>query len=115
MTDVTRTVVAALLLAFVAGVGAGAWVVDLRAASRDQSEQSVDRRVESWKKKYDLTPSQERRLRDVFLRYDAGRKTILTELDTERWRRIVRLREEALKDVDAILGKERPSAPESGG
>ena len=114
MSDVKRAMIAAVLLAFVAGVGAGAWVSDLRAAS-EPAEQPVDRRVQQWKEKYDLTPSQERRLRDVFLRYDAGRKKILTELDTVRWQKTVRLREEALKDVAVILGKDQPAGPDGGG
>ena len=114
MGGIKRTVFFALLLAFVAGIGAGAWVSDLRAAP-DAPANSIERRVEAWRDRYDLTTSQVRRLRDVLLRYDAGSKRVLTELDTERWRRIKRLESDARKDIDRILGKEDASAPEKGG
>ena len=114
MSDVKRTVLFALLLAFVGGIGAGAWVSDLRAAP-NTVQPSIERRVEAWRAKYDLTPSQVRQVRDVLLRYDAGSTRIRNEMDSERWRRIQKLRTDANKDIDRILGKEEPDAPVTGG
>jgi len=114
MRDLKRAVLAALLLAFVAGLGAGAWVSDLRAAG-EATPPSMDRRVQAWTDRYGLSPSQERRLRDVLLRYDAGRTKILSELDTQRWQRIEKLRLEAREDIDRILQEADPAAADSGG
>jgi len=115
MHEVKRTFIAALALAFVAGVGAGAWVGELRAAAGEADDVSVDVRLRAYDEKYDLTPSEERRVRDVLLRYDAKRMEILSELDETRWQRLHRALEEARGDLRKILEDRETAAPASGG
>ena len=115
MNEVKRTVLAALVLAFVAGVGAGAWVGELRAAAGERDDVSVDVRLRAYDEKYDLTPSEERRVRDVLLRYDAKRTEILSELDAERWQRLQLALEKARADLAEILDERDTPGPANGG
>ena len=84
MREFKAAILLALVLAFVGGLGAGAWIGSLRAAPQTP-RRSVDRRLESWKERYELTPSQERRLREVLIRYDKGRDRVRAQMDAERW------------------------------
>jgi len=114
VNGIKGAVTAAILLAFVAGVGAGAWVSDLRAAPARPTSVSIERRVQSWTEKHEMTPSQQRRLRDVLLRYDADRRRILSELSKDEWARLNQLRTDSRKDIDRIL-EDGHTAPASGG
>lgn len=114
MNGIKASVTTAILLAFVAGVGAGAWVSDLRAAPTRPTSLSIERRVKAWTDRHELTPSEVRRLRDVLLRYDADRKRILSELSKDEWTRLNQLRTDSRKDIDLILSN-GGTAPASGG
>ncbi|MEM8885313.1 MAG: hypothetical protein AAGD14_14690 [Planctomycetota bacterium] len=115
MAGLKRTIAAALLLAFVAGLGAGAWMSDLRAAPRKAATPSADRRADAFQEKYDLTASQRRRVRDIIVRYDQKRRSILTELDSERWQRIERLAAVSRQAIDEILREEDGPGSTPGG
>ena len=104
----------ALLLAFIGGVGAGAWIGSLRAAPLVPLR-SVDRRLESWKERYDLTPSKERRLREVLIRYDKGRDGVRAQLDAARWNQVDQLRRTAHAQIQEILHGSAPTVPVGGG
>jgi hypothetical protein len=114
MNDVKRLVVAAVVLAFLAGLGAGAWVGDLRAAGANAAP-SMDTRVEAYRKKYDLDASEQRRVRDVLLRYDAGRERVMSELDGERWKKLNELLTQAQKDIENILAERDSPGSGNGG
>ena len=114
MRGLKGAVCLALVLAFCAGVGAGAWLGDLRAAPDEPRTVSIDKRVEAWSKAHDLTKSQERQIRDVLLRYDADRRNIRSEMSKDQWARVHKLRLESREKIDRIL-REGDSAPVSGG
>ena len=114
MNGIKAAVSGAIILAFVAGLGAGAWVSDLRAAPARTKSVSIERRVKAWTDKHEMTASQQRRLRDVLLRYDADRRQILSQLSKDEWARLNLLRTASRKDIDRIL-EDGITAPASGG
>jgi len=114
MREFKATILAAVALAFVAGIGAGAWFGSLRAAPT-ANRPSVDRRLETWVERYNLTPSQQRHLRAVLLRYDGGRDRIYSELSGEQWRRLNQLRERSQLEIDEILKERSDSDSPAGG
>ena len=114
MREFKATILAAVLLAFVAGVGAGAWIGDLRASPAG-SPPSVDSRLRIWAERYDLTPSQQRRLRSVLIRYDSGRAEITSELNRDQRKRLDALRERSQQEIDQILNERSATDSPTGG
>ncbi|MHC4953159.1 MAG: hypothetical protein ACYTGZ_04660 [Planctomycetota bacterium] len=114
MREFKAAILLALVLAFVGGLGAGAWIGSLRAAPQTP-RRSVDRRLESWKERYELTPSQERRLREVLIRYDKGRDRVRAQMDAERWTHVDKLRRKAHDDIQEILHESAPAVSVGGG
>jgi Spy/CpxP family protein refolding chaperone len=113
MREFKTTILAAVVLAFIAGLGAGAWIGDLRA-SPAAGQPSVDRRLKNWTDRFDLTPSQQRRLRSVLIRYDSGRDQIFSELNRDQRVRLEELRRRSQEEIDDIL-KERTAADSPAG
>ena len=114
MREFKALVLGAVALAFVAGIGAGAWIGNLRAAPA-ANRISVDRRLEDWNNRYHLTPSQQRRVRAVLVRYDGGRDRIYSELNAEQWRRLNLLRKKSREEIDRILEEGIATDSPSGG
>jgi hypothetical protein len=114
MREFKTLVLAAVALAFVAGIGAGSWISDLRAATTP-SHPSVERRLENWNKRYNLTPSQQRRIRSVLVRYDAGRDRIFSEISAEQWQRLNRNLADSQREIDEILQEQAPADSPTGG
>ena len=114
MREFKTLVLVAVLLAFIGGVGAGAWIGSLRAAPATNPP-SVERRMKAWKERYNLTPSEQRQLRAVLVRYDSGRDGIYSELSSEQWRRLNELREKSQREIDEILkGRTTTNSPAGG-
>jgi len=113
MREFKTLVIGAVVLAFVGGMGAGAWIGSLRAATLLRP--SVDRRLQDWTERYDLSPSQERRVRAVLVRYDGGRDRIYSEISSEQWRRLNRLRDKSQQELDKILQEGTTSDSPDGG
>ncbi len=114
MREFKTTILASVILAFVAGIGAGAWIGNLRASPAN-GQASVDRRLQSWTERYDLTPSQQRQLRAVLIRYDSGRKQIRSELNRDQRIRLEQLSKRSQDEIDKILGQRTPTDSSSGG
>ena len=114
MREFKATILAAVLLAFVAGIGAGAWIGDLRA-SPTGNPPSVDSRLKNWTERYDLTPSQQRRLRSVLIRYDSGSRQIRSELNRDQRERLAALGEQSQQEIDKILKERTPTDSPAGG
>ena len=114
MREFKTTILASVMLAFVAGIGAGAWIGDLRA-SPASGHPSVDRRLKNWTERYDLTPSQQRQLRSVLLRYDAGRNQIRSELNRDQRMRLEQLSKRSQDEIDKILKERTTTDSPSGG
>jgi len=68
-----------------------------------------------WNARYDLTPTQQRRIRQVLASYDARRARIQSELDAEHWQRGNRLLEKSRKEIDRILAETPTATPGNGG
>lgn len=92
---------AVLLLTFVAGVGAGAWVESLVAAPRYQSK--LDRRVDDFRRHFDLTPTQIRQLRDILAEHDHEDDRIRGGLTPEQYRAIRTLEARSRERIRDIL------------
>ena len=114
MREFKALILTCVALAFIGGVGLGAWVGTLRAAT-PQPARSLDRRMTDWTTRYDLTRSQSRRIRGVLVRYDREKSQILSELDAEHWKRIYKLREISHVEIDKILVERAHATPANGG
>lgn len=73
MRQLKALLLASLALVFVAGVGTGAWIGSLAAAT---PEPTFDRRVRDFTKVYDLSPTQVRQLREILYDFDQDKKRI---------------------------------------
>ena len=114
MREFKALIITCVLLAFVGGVGLGTWVGSLRAAT-PPSPRSLDRRMTDWTTRHDLTASQARRIRAVLSRYDGQKAKIHSELDSEHWKRIYKLRESSRLEIDKILDETATATPGNGG
>ncbi len=92
MRELRRMFLAALCLTFVGGVAAGVFIGGLRAAPAPLPG-PLDRRVQDWQGAFSLTPSQERRLREILARYDMGAQQIRDQIGAEQYRQLEELRE----------------------
>jgi len=109
MRQLKALLLAALALVFVAGVGTGAWIGSLAAAT--QGPPSLDRRVDDFKDAFDLSPTQVRQLREILHDHDQKKERIrqptaeqfqeLRTLEAESRGRIRKmLTEEQLREYD---------------
>ena len=114
MREFKSTILASVILAFIAGIGAGAWIGNLRASPASRSA-SVDQRLRIWTERYDLTPSQQRQLRSVLIRDDAGRREIRSELNRDQRRRLEQLNKQSQAAIDKILGQRTSTDSAPGG
>ena len=124
MRDLRNLFLAVILLTFVGGVGIGAWFGSLRAAPAQAQLGGVERRMEDWKRVFDLDASQERRLRAALHYYEIERDRIRQEVTSEQYLRVRRLQEQCREKVREILTPEqrirydarlRPDNREGGG
>jgi gas vesicle protein len=73
MRQLKALILASLALVFVAGVGTGAWIGSLAAAT---PAPTLDRRVRDFTKVYDLSPTQVRQLREILYDHDQKKKRL---------------------------------------
>jgi len=108
MRELKRMFLAALCLTFVAGLGAGVFVGGLRAAPAPMPG-PLDRRVQDWHGVFSLTPSQERRLRELLARYDMGAQQIRDQIGAEQYRQLEGLRERTRAQIreDVLTPEQR--------
>ena len=107
MRDLRNLLFAVILLTFVGGVGTGAWIGSLTAATPGAPHHSVDRRVEDWNNAFLLDRSQNRHLRAVLEEYDIRRERIRNEVDAEQFRRIFALQETCRDKIRELLTDEQ--------
>jgi Spy/CpxP family protein refolding chaperone len=74
MRQLKALILTALALVFVAGVGTGAWIGSLAAASK--GPRSVDRRVRDFQRVFDLSPTQLRQVREILYDHDRRKEAI---------------------------------------
>jgi Spy/CpxP family protein refolding chaperone len=74
MRQLKALLLAALALVFVAGVGTGAWIGSLAAATKGPP--TLDRRVRDFTDVYDLSPTQLRQLREILYDFDRDKQRI---------------------------------------
>ena len=104
MRHLKALLVAALALVFVAGVGTGAWIGSLAAAT--QGPRSVDRRVRDFERFFDLSPTQVRQLREIIHDHDKEDKRIRTATP-EQSRELRTLEGESRDRIRQILTEEQ--------
>jgi Spy/CpxP family protein refolding chaperone len=74
MRQLKTLLIAALALVFVAGVGTGAWIGSLAAATHEPRK--LDRRVRDFTNVFDLSATQVRQLREVLYDHDQEKERI---------------------------------------
>ena len=107
MRDIRNLFLAVILLTFVGGVGIGAWLGSLHAAPAQAPNRGVERRMEDWKRVFDLDASQERRLRAALHFYEIERDRIRQEVSSEQYLRVRHLQEQCREKVREILTPEQ--------
>jgi len=96
--------IAALVLTFLGGMGAGAWVRSLAAAPQTTSPGSVQRRMDDFRSAFpDLTASQMRQLRAVLLRHDDAVDRIQRRLSTEQFQEKLAREAASREEIRGIL------------
>jgi predicted acylesterase/phospholipase RssA len=104
MRQLKVLLLASLALVFVAGVGTGAWIGSLAAATKEP--RSLDRRVQDFEAVFDLTPTQVRQLREVLADFDQ-RKEKICQPTTEQSRELEALKAESRGRVRQLLTEEQ--------
>ena len=103
MRQLKALLLAALALVFVAGVGTGAWIGSLAAATQGPT---LDRRVRDFTKVYDLSPTQVRQLREVLHDHDQ-RKERIRQPSPEQFQELLALEAESRGRIRQILTEEQ--------
>lgn len=103
MRQLKALLLAALALVFVAGVGTGAWIGSLAAATPGTG---LDRRVRDFTRVYDLSPTQVRQLREILYDLDQRKEQIL-QPTTEQFQRKRAVEAEARGKIRQILTEEQ--------
>jgi hypothetical protein len=104
MRQLKVLLVATLALVFVAGVGTGAWIGTLAAAT--QAPPTLDRRVRDFQRNFDLTPTQVRQLRETLHDHDV-RKDRIRQPSPEQFQALRALEEESRARIRALLTEEQ--------
>ncbi len=113
MRQLKALLLASLALVFVAGVGTGAWIGTLAAAT---PAPTLDRRVRDFTKVYDLSPTQVRQLREILYDHDQKKERI-RQLTPEQFRELRALEAESRGRIrgmlteDQLLQYDRRAAP----
>ena len=102
MRQLKRLFLIVLGLTFVGGLGTGAWIGTVLAAPPKQAAR-LDRRVQDFKRHFDLDATQERQLRMVLADYDHKKDQIKGTLTPEQLGRIRTLEEASRKRIRLIL------------
>jgi hypothetical protein len=84
MRQLKALIFASLALVFVAGVGTGAWIGTLAAATPGPT---LDRRVRDFTDAYELSPTQVRQLREILHDHDQEKERI-RQLTPEQFREL---------------------------
>ncbi len=96
MKDLRRLLLWSRVCTFLGGLGLGAWVGTLAAATPEKSR-PIDRRIRDFQQSFTLNPSQVRQLRALLHEHDAGRESIMDEVSVEQWKRIRQLEQRSRK------------------
>lgn len=104
MRQLKTLLIAALALVFVAGVGTGAWIGSLLAAT--QGPPTVDRRVRDFTGVFDLSPTQVRQLREVLYDHDHGKERI-RQMTAEQFQELRALEAESRGRIRQLLTEEQ--------
>ena len=102
MQDLKRMFLLALALTFVGGIGLGAWVGSLAAASPAPAGR-VDDRVEQFEKRLTLDATQMRQLRGILDEFDRQILAIQREVSASQMRRRLAAEERSRGRIRAIL------------
>jgi hypothetical protein len=103
MRELKRLIIAVLALTFLGGVGTGAFIGTLTAASKDRA-QSLGDRVQDFKQHFpDLTSSQERQLRTVIHEHDEKIRAIRRRLSAKQFREQLAEEEAARARIRQVL------------
>jgi hypothetical protein len=102
MRQLKILLLAALLLVFVAGVGTGAWIGTLAAATKGPP--SVDRRVRDFQRFLDLSPTQVRQLREILHDFDRNCRKVM-EPTAEQFQARLALQAESRGRIRGILSE----------
>jgi len=104
MRQLKTLLVATIALVFVAGVGTGAWIGSLAAATA--GPRTLDRRVSDFDRALGLDATQVRRLREILYDHDQRKERIL-QRTPEQWRELRALEEESRGRIREILDGEQ--------
>lgn len=104
MRQLKVLLLASLALVFVAGVGTGAWIGSLAAATG--APRTLDRRVRDFEGVFDLTPTQVRQLRDVLHEHDQKKEKIC-QPTPEQFQEVVALEAESRGRIRQLLTEEQ--------
>lgn len=104
MRQLKTLLVATIALVFVAGVGTGAWIGSLAAATG--APRTLDRRVRDFDRALGLDATQVRRLREILYDHDQ-RKEQIRQLSPEQWRQLRALEDESRTRIRGILDEEQ--------
>jgi hypothetical protein len=102
MRQLKRLLLIVLGLTFLGGLGTGAWIGTLLAAPPRPAAR-LDRRVDDFKRHFDLDATQERQLRTVLADYDHRKDQIKNTLTPEQLRQIHALEEASRKRIRLLL------------
>lgn len=104
MRQLKALLLAALALVFVAGVGTGAWIGSLAAAT--QGPRTLDRRVRDFQRTLDLSPTQVRQLREVLHDHDQ-RKERIRQPSPEQFQDLLALEAQSRGRIRQLLTEEQ--------
>jgi len=106
MRQLKALLLAALALVFVAGIGTGAWIGSLAAATHGSRTPDLDRRVRDFTRFFDLSPTQVRQLREVLYDHDQKKEGIL-QPTPEQFQEKRALEAESRRRIRQILTEEQ--------
>ena len=103
MRQLKALLLAALLLVFVAGVGTGAWIGSLAAATQGPPTRD---RVRDYQRVLDLSPTQVRQLREILHDHDKQKERI-RQMTPEQFQEVLALEAESRGRIRQILTEEQ--------
>jgi hypothetical protein len=105
MRQLKALILVSLALVFVAGVGTGAWIGTLAAATKGPPA-DFDPRVRDFQRFFDLSPTQVRQLREILYDFDQNKKRI-QQPTPEQFRELRALEAESREHIRQMLTEDQ--------
>ena len=107
MRELKRLMLIVLALTFLGGIGTGAWIGSLTAATPDSNVMSTDDRVDAFEKRLSLDATQIRKLRMILATHDGRIRNIQQAVTKEQFQRKRTQEEQSRNEIRKILREDQ--------